>query len=261
MARALIGGLTASGHQAPAIRVFDVDAGRSSALREESGVTATATAQELLTAQALVLAVKPQQMREALRFLAEGAGAAPGLLLISIAAGLRLETLAALSGGASPIVRCMPNTPSLVGYGASVLCGDSRVSAAQKVIAGDILHAVGTVHWVAEEAQLDAVTAISGSGPAYFFLFQELLQESAEALGLDAALARDLVVQTALGAAHLAAASSDPVSQLRRNVTSPGGTTEKALQVFEEAGLGAVIRRATEAARDRSRTLSEELAS
>ncbi len=260
MARALIGGLLAAGHQAAAIRVFDIDGARARALQSEFGVVAASSAAGLLPAQALVLAVKPQQMRQALGFLADG-DAAAGVMLISIAAGLRLDTLASWSGGGLPVVRCMPNTPALVGCGASVLCADASVTGAQRTLAGAILQAVGTVHWVEEEGQLDAVTAVSGSGPAYFFLFQELLQESATALGLDAALARDLVTQTALGAARLAASSADSVGQLRRNVTSPGGTTEKALQVFEEAGLRAIIARAAAAARERSRELSEELAS
>lgn len=261
MARALIGGLLAAGHRPSAIRVHDVDPDKGRALQAELGVSSVSTAPELLPSAALVLAVKPQQMREALGFLAAGPGGESAPVLISIAAGLRLEALSTWSGNGYPVVRCMPNTPALVGCGASVLCADARTRADQKELAGAILDAVGTVHWVDEEAALDAVTAISGSGPAYFFLLQELLQEGAEALGLDQELARDLVRQTALGAAQLAAAASEPVGQLRRNVTSPGGTTERALQVFQQSGLGDIVRRATQAAHARSRELSEELAS
>ncbi len=261
MARALIGGLLSAGHQPSAIRVHDIDPARTATLQKDFGVQIVDAAGELLAAEAIVLSVKPQQMNQALHFLRSSAVNAAGTVLISIAAGLRLQTLRGWSGGTLPVVRCMPNTPALVGYGASVLCAGDDVSVAQRALATAILHAVGTAHWVPDEAQMDAVTAISGSGPAYFFLFQEHLQQSAEALGLDATLARDLVVQTALGAAQLTAASSEPVSTLRQNVTSPGGTTERALQAFGAAGLAKIVQDAASAACARSRELSEELAS
>lgn len=261
MARALAGGLLAAGHSPAALRVFDTDAGKAAALGDDLGLTVVADATELLAADALVLAVKPQHLKNALAPLRSGLALPSAPLVISIAAGVTLNALRDWCGETPRLVRCMPNTPALVGAGASVLYADPAVPESQRQLAARVLAAVGSVHWVSRESELDAVTAISGSGPAYFFLFQELLQHSAEQLGLEADLAARLAQETALGAARLAAESDLPVSQLRSNVTSPGGTTERALGVFHDAGLAGIMERAVTAARDRSVELAEELGS
>ena len=158
--------------------------------------------------------------------------------------------------GEAPIVRCMPNTPSLVQAGATGLYAAPDVSAEQKEMAGQILSAVGLTFWFETEGELDAVTAVSGSGPAYFFLLMEALIDAARAQGLSATTARQLVLQTAWGASQLAITSEDGPDVLRQRVTSPGGTTAAALQVFEEAGLREQVQAAVAAARERSEQLS-----
>ena len=157
------------------------------------------------------------------------------------------------------IVRCMPNTPALVQTGATGLFANAHVSASQKTQADALLQAIGIVNWVAAEAQLDAVTALSGSGPAYFFLVMEAMQAAGEALGLDAETARSLTLQTALGAARMAIESDVDAAELRRRFTSPGGTTAAALSVFEEAGLRQLFLQALTAADERSKTLASEM--
>ncbi|HEX5678133.1 MAG TPA: pyrroline-5-carboxylate reductase [Alcanivorax sp.] len=202
----------------------------------------------------LVLAVKPQVMGDACAALREIIEQRQPLI-ISIAAGVTVDNLREWLGEA-PIVRCMPNTPSLVQAGATGLYAAPDVSAEQKEMAGQILGAVGLTFWFETESELDAVTAVSGSGPAYFFLLMEALIDAARAQGLSAATARQLVLQTAWGAAQLAVASEDGPDVLRQRVTSPGGTTAAALQVFEEAGLREQVQAAVAAARERSEELS-----
>ncbi len=201
-----------------------------------------------------MLAVKPQVMGDACAALREIIEQRQPLI-ISIAAGVTVANLREWLGEA-PVVRCMPNTPSLVQAGATGLYAAPDVSAEQKEMAGQILGAVGLTFWFESESELDAVTAVSGSGPAYFFLLMEALIDAAKAQGLSAATARQLVLQTAWGASQLAIASEDGPDVLRQRVTSPGGTTAAALQVFEEAGLREQVQAAVAAARERSEQLS-----
>ena len=202
----------------------------------------------------LVLAVKPQVMGDACAALREIIEERQPLI-ISIAAGVTVDNLRNWLGEA-PIVRCMPNTPSLVQAGATGLYAAPDVSAEQKEMAGQILSAVGLTFWFETEGELDAVTAVSGSGPAYFFLLMEALIDAARAQGLSATTARQLVLQTAWGASQLAITSEDGPDVLRQRVTSPGGTTAAALQVFEEAGFREQVQAAVAAARERSEQLS-----
>jgi pyrroline-5-carboxylate reductase len=180
-------------------------------------------------------------------------------LIISIAAGVREASLDRWLGGNASIVRCMPNTPALVKTGATALHANNRVSPEQKSMAEAILRAVGVAVWVEQEELLDAVTALSGSGPAYFFLFMEAMEDAATELGLDKATARLLTQQTALGAARIAIESDDGPAELRRRVTSPGGTTEKAIEIFEGGSLRRLVLEAMKAANARAAELSKQL--
>lgn len=180
-------------------------------------------------------------------------------LLISIAAGVREKDIDRWTGGGAAIVRTMPNTPALVQSGATALYANSQVSSDQKNQAESILRAVGITLWVNEETQLDAVTALSGSGPAYFFLIMELLEAAAVELGLDASAARLLTLETAFGASRMALSSEDSPADLRTKVTSPGGTTEAALKVFADNDLGSIFKNALKAAQARGFELGEQL--
>ena len=202
----------------------------------------------------LVLAVKPQMMEQVCTDLRDLI-AERQPLVISIAAGVTVGNLRNWLGS-TPIVRCMPNTPSLVQAGATGLYAADDVSDAQKAMAREILGSVGIAFWFDEEKELDAVTAVSGSGPAYFFLLMESLIEAAKAQGLDAGTARQMVLQTAWGAAQLAITSEAGPDVLRQQVTSPGGTTAAALNVFEEAGFREQVQAAVAAARERSEELA-----
>ena len=200
-----------------------------------------------------MLAVKPQVMQTVCSQIGElTAVQSRQPLFISVAAGTPLARLESWLGGSPSVVRCMPNTPALVGRGATGLFANAKVSADQRDIAQAMLAAVGVSVWVDAEADLDTVTAVSGSGPAYFFLFMEAMQEAAREMGLSADLARLLVVETAAGAAQLAAQSDVDTGELRRRVTSPGGTTEQAIQQFEAGELRALVKRAMAAAHQRS---------
>ena len=205
----------------------------------------------------LLLAVKPQVMKSVLQGLSSHLTS--NHLLISIAAGITLSSIQAWVGHPTSIVRCMPNTPALVGAGITALVENERVDSRQHKTAETILSAVGSILWVPSEADLDAVTAVSGSGPAYFFSLMENLQQVAEQLGLAPETARTLVLETAYGAALMARQNDAPVSQLRQNVTSPGGTTEAAMKVLERQRWGNILHQAVEAAADRSRQLAKEL--
>lgn len=235
MAAALIGGLLRNGWTPADLLVVEVDAGRRAHLLQQFGVVASATSGEpLRAAGAVVLAVKPQQMREAC------AAAQPCLgdpVIVSIAAGTTSRDIGRWLG-ASAIVRTMPNTPALIGRGVTGLCATPQVSATQRQLAESILRTAGEVIWFDDEAKLDVVTAVSGSGPAYVFYFIEALARAGEELGLEAAQARSLAVQTFVGAAHLAAESSEPIGTLRERVTSKGGTTAAALAWMESTAIG-----------------------
>lgn len=206
-------------------------------------------------AAAVVLAVKPQVMSAVLSDAAALAG--PDTLFLSIAAGTRLTTLERGLGGATAIVRAMPNTPAAIGQGISVLCANAHVSDAQRALATDLMRAGGATAWVADERLLDPVTAVSGSGPAYVFLLAEAMTEAGVAQGLPRDLAAQLARATVSGAGALLGASAEPASDLRRAVTSPGGTTEAALQVLmADPGMAGLLGQAIAAATARARSLS-----
>ncbi len=259
MARSLVGGLIADGWDPASIAVADPDTNQLSALAGRFQVrTDTDNHAIARDSEVLVLAVKPQVIREVALDLAPDVQARQPLV-ISIAAGVRATDLDRWLGGNCALVRCMPNTPALVQSGATALFAGPGVSAEQKDLAENILRAVGLAIWVDDEDLMDAVTALSGSGPAYFFLVIEALQEAGRELGLPARTANLLAVQTAFGAAKMALESRDEAAVLRQRVTSPGGTTEKALAVLENGKLRALFADALTAARDRSRELAQQL--
>jgi pyrroline-5-carboxylate reductase len=259
MARSLIGGLIADGWPAAHIRAADPDPDQRASLASHFGIGLLddnhAAAE---SADVVVLAVKPQVMYTVAQEIASTVQTHRPLV-ISIAAGIRSADLDRWLGGNTAIVRCMPNTPALVQSGATALFANPRVDSGQRDRAETILRAVGLTLWLEREEQMDAVTALSGSGPAYFFLIMEALQAAGERLGLPADTARLLALQTAFGAAKMALESPEDAAVLRRRVTSPGGTTERALQVLEEGGLRDLLLRAMSAARDRSRELADQL--
>lgn len=256
MARAMVAGLLRAGHEPACIAIAEpATAARESlaALHPQLQVT-DASASAAVGAGVLVLAVKPQVIPAVLGELA-GLRRPPGQLLVSVAAGITLATLqrGVAPGGAA--VRIMPNQPALVGAGMSVLVAAVGVGAAQRAQAQYIAAATGQALWVNDESLMDAVTAVSGSGPAYFYLLMEAMEEAAVALGLPMETARTLVRQTALGAAGVAVATGGGLAPLRDSVTSPGGTTAAALAVLEAAGWREALKRAITAARDRGAEL------
>jgi pyrroline-5-carboxylate reductase len=262
MAASLIAGLIADAHAPRGLWVAEPDAVRREGLRERFGVQVVADNRDAIAhAETLVLCVKPQLAPGVCREIGDLA-AGLGLLVISIMAGVPESGIQRWLGAPLPVVRAMPNTPAMVQTGAIALHASPQVTDEGRNRAETILRAAGLVRWVEDEAQIDAVTALSGSGPAYFFLLMEAMEEAGAELGLDPETARLLTIQTALGAARMAVESESEPARLRAQVTSPGGTTERALAVFEEAGLRGVVARALSAARDRaveiSRTLSEQ---
>jgi len=260
MARSLLGGLIADGVPPARLCVAEPDAARRAALQTDFGVEVHAeNAAAAAQAGVVVLAVKPQVMQEAARSVAS-AVAAQGALAISIAAGIRTAELTRWLGAGVAVVRAMPNTPALLGCGATALYAGAGVTPAQQDLAESILRAVGSVSWVEQEAQMDTVTALSGSGPAYFFLLIEAMAEAATELGLQEEMARLLAVETALGGARMALESNEPVDALRRRVTSPGGTTEAALQALEDGNFKALVATALRRAEARSRELADRFA-
>ena len=257
MATSLVGGLLANDHDASNIIVCDIDKNKLADLSRRFAIATTDDSGTAVSgADCVILAVKPQVMRLACEQLVNSASI-PECLFISIAAGIRETAIDRWLGGNRAVVRCMPNMPALVQLGATGLFANPRVSEEQKMAAQDILDAVGITVWVEQESDLDAVTAISGSGPAYFFYFIELLQQAGEALGLSQETAQLLANRTALGAASMA--QQGDVVKLRTQVTSKGGTTEQAILSFQKNGLASLFKDATEAARDRSEDLAREL--
>ena len=256
MAQALIGGLAGKLTAAANIHVVDVIPQTLADLSQRFGVTTAATPSETLaSADVIVLAVKPQQMREVVASIKPYV---KSQLVLSIAAGIRAVDLSRWLGGHRAIVRTMPNTPALVGKGMTGAVAMAGVSDVQKQMADAILRAVGETVWIDDEAQIDAVTAISGSGPAYVFYFIEAMQQAAVELGLSAEQGRQLAQATFAGAAELAIRSNEPVSLLRERVTSKGGTTHAALTSMEDSGVKAALVKALHAAADRGRALGEE---
>lgn len=258
MARAIIGGLLASGTSPDTITACEPDLARVRDLESQGIQVSCDNAAATARADLLVLAVKPQIMRQVCEPLAVAVQARQPLV-ISVAAGLQLATLEQWLGGQLSLVRCMPNTPALVQCGASALFANPRVSEMQKFQAQALMKATGLALWVEQEAQLDAVTAVSGSGPAYYFLMMEAMIAAGQALGLSEETARALTLQTALGAAQMATQSPLAPAQLRAQVTSPGGTTEQAIQRFQQDGYEAMVERAMRACAQRAEALAAEL--
>ncbi len=257
MAAALIGGLVGKGHAVAGMRVVELQADARARLSAQFGVACVdSVAAALPLGEVVVLAVKPQQMRAAAQALQPRLGRE---LVISIAAGIRLADLSRWLGGYATLVRCMPNTPALVGAGITGLYAGAGVDAGQRVLAESILGAVGATLWVAEESLLDPVTAISGSGPAYVFYFIEALQQAAQEMGFSAADAKKLALETFVGTARLAAQSQESAAVLRERVTSKGGTTERALASMEADRVKELIVRALHAANQRAHELGEQL--
>jgi pyrroline-5-carboxylate reductase len=258
MATALIGGLIAKGADARSMSVVELTPAAREKLAARFPVhISTAPDAGVQRAEVLVLAVKPQDMRTALASLG---ASVEGKLVISIAAGIRIEALSRWLGGHRRIVRCMPNTPALIGAGITGLYAPGEVSREDRKKAEDILRAVGEVVWVDEERLLDPVTAVSASGPAYVFWFIEQLAAYAESTGIRKEEALVLAKHCLLGSAQLAMSSKEAPEQLRKNVTSKGGTTEAALRVFEREKLAQGLRKALEAATRRGGELGDELA-
>lgn len=258
MATSLIGGLIARGVPPAQIVVADPEPSQRARLERDHGVTTVADAPSAVaSAQTVVLAVKPQQMAQVARSIA-GLVAVRRPLVISVAAGIRLQDLARWLGPGVPLVRTMPNRPALIGAGITALYAAPDVDAPSRAAADRILAACGPTVWVPEEAQLDVVTAVSGSGPAYVFLLIECLEAAGIELGLDPATARQLAVETARGAGRMAAEATDPPADLRDQVTSKGGTTAAALEVLEAAGVRAIFAAAVAAGARRSTELAQE---
>ena len=259
MAAALIGGLIADGADPHTIIATDPDEQRRQTLSENAGIRTLAdNAKAVMQADIVVLAVKPQILEAVTRELGDAIRTCRPLI-VSIAAGIRSDTLQRWLGGDVALVRSMPNTPAMLQTGATALFATAGVTEEQREQAESVMRAVGLTLWLEDESLMDAVTALSGSGPAYFFLVIEAMEAAGIQLGLPAEAARLLTLQTALGAARMAIESSDDPAKLRRKVTSPGGTTEQAIEQFEKDGLRESFLRALTAARDRSMEISRQL--
>ena len=256
MARSLVGGLIARGTAKDAVRVSDPLPASREALHADFGIdTFSANADAVSGAPIWVFAVKPQMMREVCQALAPMAQEARPLV-VSIAAGITSAQLERWLGGGIAVVRCMPNTPALLGAGVTGLHANPRVDAAGREAAESLLSTAGETVWVDDEAKMDAVTAVSGSGPAYVFLLAEAMQAAARDQGLPEDAARTLVLQTILGAARMLTEGDADAGELRRRVTSPGGTTQAAIEAFESGGLRELVAGAIDAAAKRGRELS-----
>lgn len=258
MASALAGGMLAQGFKPAQLALSDSNTSQLEPFKTR-GVFTTTDNQELLRrADVLVLAVKPQVLRSVLQPLAAQAQQKQPLIL-SIAAGIPAASIESWLGGPLPVVRAMPNTPALVQAGAAGMYANERVDAAQKAQAEAILGAVGIALWVEREELIDAVTAVSGSGPAYFFYVMEAMMAAGRQLGLDDKTVRALTLQTALGAAQMAITADVEPGELRRRVTSPGGTTERAIATLEQAQLRTAFEQALAACAARGAELAREL--
>ncbi len=258
MASSIIGGLVNKGYPAQRITATDPYQPSLDKLSEQLAIqTSSDNGAAARSAEVIVLAVKPQVMEQVCAELKDHLAHQP--LIISIAAGIDIFSLDSWLGNDLAIVRCMPNTPSLVQTGASGLYANARTSEPQKATAHAIMEAVGIVQWTATEALIDSVIAVSGSGPAYFFLFMEAMIEAGIAQGLSRENATELTLQTALGAARLAQDSDVDVVELRRRVSSPNGTTERAIASFEQDDLRQIVARAMQVCADRSREMAKEL--
>ena len=259
MARSLIGGLIKTGVSRNQITVSEPNSELRTQLADDFGIAAHAVNVDAAhDADVVVLAVKPQVMKTACASLRDSVQSTKPLV-ISIAAGIRIDQLDTWLGGDVAVVRCMPNTPALIGAGATGLCANARVTQAQRDRAKNILDATGISRWIDDENLMDTVTALSGSGPAYFFLLVEALEEAAVAQGLPRDVARDLATQTCFGAGKMLRESDVSASELRRRVTSPGGTTQAALESFNADSFSTIVARAISAATKRGGELSAHM--
>jgi len=257
MAASLIGGLRAKGLEASQIRASDPGADTRARVSNEHGIETFAdNAEAIQGVDVIVLAVKPQAMKAVCESLRPSLQ--PHQLVVSIAAGITCASMNTWLGE-QPIVRCMPNTPALLRKGVSGLYATAEVTAEQRDQAQELLSAVGIAVWLEQEQQLDAVTAVSGSGPAYFFLLIEAMTAAGVKLGLPHEVAEQLAEQTALGAANMAVDSDVDAAELRRRVTSPGGTTQAAIESFQAGGFEALVEKALGAAAHRSAEMAEQL--
>jgi pyrroline-5-carboxylate reductase len=259
MASSIIGGLINEGFSSHHIYASDPTAAHLENLHTRYGVqTLPDNTQAVLNADIVLLCVKPQILQAVCTEVAEAVQQKQPLI-ISIAAGIEISHMYKWLNATPAIVRCMPNTPALIGQGASGLYANSQVSDVQKDQANRIFSAVGITEWVTNEDLLHGVTAISGSGPAYFFMIMEAMESAAAKTGLSPETAHQLTVQTLLGAAEMAKKSKLPPVQLKKNVMSPGGTTERAIQAFETGGLNELFHKAIDAAYARSKELAKSL--
>ncbi|QCU90846.1 pyrroline-5-carboxylate reductase [Thiomicrorhabdus sediminis] len=259
MAQSLIGGLISSGYDKNKIIATDPNQEQRDLVTQKFAIQCLADNDQAIGQSSIVvLAVKPQILQQVCAEI-ENIVNQQNPLLLSVAAGIRSADIARWLGGDKAIVRTMPNTPSLIQSGATGMFANDSVSLEQKSQAEHIMRAAGLTIWVDEEPQLDAVTALSGSGPAYYFLFMEAMEKAGAELGLDAKTAHLLTLQTALGAAKMALESHQDCQTLRRNVTSPNGTTEKAIQSFQSNNLESIVKTAMQAAQSRAKELADEL--
>ncbi len=272
MASSLIGGLINNGAAADSVTVIDPNSEACARVVERFGIQSAASFEALFEASpaeplGLVIAVKPHIVEPVCRDFADAFGKldaraqelmAP--LFVSVAAGVRASSMQTWLPSGTAVVRCMPNTPALLGLGVTGLFASEECSEQQRSQASALLDTAGVTLWVEKESLLDAVTAVSGSGPAYFFYLIEHMSAAAQALGLDAESAETLAIETAFGAASMARTRELPPGQLRENVTSKGGTTAAALQVFDAQGTPAIVREAMQAAHDRAVELGDQLA-
>lgn len=256
MARALIGGLISRGTPAPQLSVGEPSAAAREALAREFNVPVNADNRAAIEGcELIILAVKPQEAGGTLGELAPQLRDARPVLL-SVAAGIRIASLSGWAGPGVPVIRTMPNRPALIGAGVTGMYAAPDVTAHQRELAEQVMRAAGQTVWVMRESDLDVVTALSGSGPAYFFLLAELMMQAAIGEGLDPAAARRLAVATLHGAGAMADASDGDLARMRQEVTSKGGTTEAALGAFADADLAGIVARAMHAATRRSRELA-----
>lgn len=257
MARSIIGGLIAEGYPAGHIIASGPRPESLEQVAKQFGILTSRDNAQAAAADVVILAVKPQVLKSVALELQGALSHKP--LIISVAAGITTVSMGQWLGADQAIVRSMPNTPSMVQAGAAGLFANANTNPEQRALAEEILGAVGIVQWLPDENQLNAVTAVSGSGPAYFFLVMEAMIDAGVELGLERDCARELTLQTALGAALLAKASDGDIAELRRRVTSPKGTTEQAIKSFENDQIRAMFSRAMGACADRSIALSQQL--
>lgn len=259
MATAIIGGLINQGYNPDNLWATDLDTSKLAEMASQWGIQTSSDNNAVCSqADVVVLAVKPQGLKTVCSQIS-GVVAENKPLIISIAAGIEVSSMRRWLGADVPIVRCMPNTPSLVQLGASGLYASNDVSPDQRTLAEAVLSAVGTAHWVENESDIDTVTAVSGSGPAYYFMVMESMIKAGIEQGLNPEVAKALTLQTALGAATMASESELEPAELRRRVTSPNGTTERAIMAFEEGDLTGLFAKAMKDCAERSKSLSKEL--